>query len=126
MIRGTVSSFREAIIGLRILGTDELALDVTAAIDTGFTDYLTLPADVIRQLQLPAAGSMRVVLADGSEIDLGVFTVRAQWDGITLDVTVLEADGGPLVGMALLYGFAIYMEVIDGGSVEISRLPSPP
>jgi predicted aspartyl protease len=69
---------------------------------------------------------MRVTLADGSNTWLGVFLATLDWDGASIDITILEADGGPLVGMSLLSGFAVYLEVVDGGSVEVSRLPAPP
>lgn len=126
MIYGTVTSFREATIPLRIYGLTGIAQDIVAAIDTGFTDYLTLPHDIILNLQFPPAGSTRVMLADGSYTWLGLFSATVDWDGTSVDITVLEADGGPLVGMSLLSGFAVYLEVVDGGNVEVSRLPGPP
>lgn len=126
MIYGTVTPFREATIPLRIYGPTGLVLDIVAAIDTGFSDYLTLPQDMIRGLLLPSANTMRVMLADGSYAWLGVYLATVDWDGAPVDITVLEADGGPLVGMSLLSGFSVYLEVVDGGNVEVSRLPVPP
>ena len=32
---------------------------------------------------------------------------------------VLQADGGPLVGMSLLYGNRVMLEVVDNGDVTI-------
>jgi hypothetical protein len=66
------------------------------------------------------------MLAEGSFAWLGVYLASVDWDGNLVDITVLEAGGGPLVGMSLLSGFALYLEAVDGGSVEISRLPAPP
>jgi hypothetical protein len=37
-------------------------------------------------------------------------------------ITVLQSDGGPLVGMELLQGFRMTMDVIVGGSVVIKAL----
>jgi hypothetical protein len=36
---------------------------------------------------------------------------------------VLEADGGALIGMALLYRSRLTLEVLDGGPVTIELLP---
>ena len=101
-------------------------IDAIAAIDTGFTDYLTLSPPAIQSLRLPSAGTIHVSLAEGSRADLGVYAASVECDGTLVEINVLETDGDALVGMALLYGSAIYLEVVDGGSVEISRLPIPP
>lgn len=66
---------------------------------------------------------MRVTLADGSEIDLDAYTAAVVWDGRPRHVSALAADGGPLVGMSLLYSFELKVEVLDGGAVEIRALP---
>jgi hypothetical protein len=38
-------------------------------------------------------------------------------------VLVLAADGGPLVGLSLLYGHRVTLDVVDGGRVSIEALP---
>ena len=39
------------------------------------------------------------------------------------DILILETDGGPLIGMALLYGYRVTPDVVDGGPVTIAVLP---
>ena len=36
---------------------------------------------------------------------------------------LLDADGGPLVGMSLLYGSRVTLDVVDGGPITIEPLP---
>jgi predicted aspartyl protease len=36
-------------------------------VDTGFTGYLTLPAEVVGSLALPELGTEEIMLADGSK-----------------------------------------------------------
>jgi len=96
-----------------------------AVIDTGFSDYLTLPPQAIRTLGLPEGGSMRVSLADNSETDLQVYAGTVSWDGRSRDITILAAEGVPLIGMSLLYGFELRIRTIDGGSVTITSLTGP-
>jgi predicted aspartyl protease len=66
MISGVVTPYREAVVRLRVSGSSGHEEEVEAVIDTGFTDFLTLPTATIAVLALPLAGSMRVTLADGS------------------------------------------------------------
>ena len=45
------------------------------------------------------------------------------WDGTERDVLVLEADGGPFVGMALLRGSRMTMVIEVVGALMIEPLP---
>jgi clan AA aspartic protease len=92
-------------------------------VDTGFNGFLTLPPTVVSQLALPMQGPTRVTLADGTEVDLDVVEVTVEWDGQPYIVAALAADGGAVVGMSLLYGYRLTVDVIDGGPVGITRLP---
>ena len=44
------------------------------------------------------------------------------WDGEPRRVSVDEADTDPLVGMALMNGYELCIQVIDGGTVTLGRL----
>ena len=46
-----------------------------------------------------------------------------QWEGQLREGTVLAADGTPLVGMDLLAGSRLCLDLIEGGPVTIERLP---
>ena len=122
MITGVVSPYREPVIRLQLRGPGG-RVEVDTVVDTGFTDFLTLPPALVGRLALPLGGSMRVALADGSEVDLDVYTVEVLWDGRVLSVPALEADGGLLAGMSLLHGHELPMQVVDGGQVTIQALP---
>jgi predicted aspartyl protease len=95
---------------------------VETVIDTGFSDYLTLPPDEIAALQLSYSGISDFTLADGSDASFRVYTATALWDGIDRPIFVLEAAGGPLVGMSLLRGHRLIIDVVDGGMVTINLL----
>lgn len=123
MIVGSVTPYREPVIDLGLYDVSGQATITRAIVDTGFTDFLTLPTTVILALGLAPAGSMRVALAHGSEINLQSHLGDVLWDGQRRTVMVLEADGDPLVGMAMLYGYELYVHVVDGGRVTIDRRP---
>ena len=123
-MRGRVTTdAREAVIALEVLGDDGDRAEIEAVIDTGFTGFLTLPAGLVRSLSLPLRGSRDVVLADGRVVALDVYRARVVWHRRALPVSVLESEGGPLVGMALLRGSELRLWAVDGGDVLIQELP---
>jgi clan AA aspartic protease len=123
MILGQVTPDREAIIDLALRGPQGQELALEAVLDTGFIDYLTLPPALVSSLQLPYRDVTQFTLADGSVVSFRVFSVTILWDSQPRIVPTLEADGGPLVGMALLYGSRVTLDIVDGGQVTLEALP---
>jgi len=121
MISGTIAN-NEALINLHVAGRDQSLREVTAVIDTGYSGHLTLPSRWISTLQLPFAGHRRGRLADGSVVILDMYLGTVVWHGRQLEVLILQATGSPLVGMSLLRGSRVQLEVVDGGRVTISDL----
>lgn len=122
MIRGQVNPFREARIPLVLRGPTGLEVALDAIVDTGFSDYLTAPRDLIAAIGLPWSTDTRVQLADGTEVGAHVFEAEVEWGSHSVLIEVTEADCPPLVGMALLYGSELLVQVVDGGEVTISPL----
>ncbi|MBM4044998.1 MAG: clan AA aspartic protease [Planctomycetes bacterium] len=123
MITGRVTADRTAVIGLAIAHPAGDTQQVEAVIDTGFNGYLTLPSHLIRRLGLQLAGNRRATLGDGHVVALDVYLGKLLWDKSERDVLVLQAAGGPLVGMSLLYGSRVTLNVVAGGDVIIEPLP---
>ena len=122
MIRGTIRN-RESIIELEVYGPGQPTQQIQAVIDTGYNGYLTLPSHLVTALQLPFAGHRRGTLADGSVTRLDVYLASVVWHGRQIDVLILQAAGAPLIGMSLLEGSRLTMDVVDGGDVSIEELP---
>ena len=100
---------------------------VEVVLDTGFTGYLTLPSESIGQLGLRSAGQRTFELANGEMFDFQVYLGSVSWHGRPSDVLVLQSDSGPLLGMALLWGSRVTMDVLNDGDVAIEDLsPAPP
>jgi clan AA aspartic protease len=123
VIHGTVNPFREAILILTVRGPSGQEAQIETVIDTGFSDFLALPPHLIAHLGLRFRSSTRVTLADGSTVALNLYRATVLWDGQPCDVPVIAAGSDPLVGMSLLYGFRVTIEVLDGGPVMIEALP---
>jgi predicted aspartyl protease len=91
-------------------------------IDTGHTASLTLPPTLIATLGLRWKSIGRGILGDGSECLFDVYAGKVMWDGKERRVLVDEADTDPLVGMALLGGYELKMQIRARGKVAIKRL----
>lgn len=98
---------------------------VRAIIDTGFTGSLTLAFEIVDELSLSFIGNQRALLADGREIEVAVYSTRVVWDGSARRVSVLATDGAPLIGMSLLAGYALSVQVVDQGAVRMTPLRGP-
>lgn len=122
MIAGTVNAAREARIPLTLRAPLGATQEVDALIDTGFDGFLTLPPNLIAALGLKRLARGLAILADGREQLFDIHAVTVLWDGQPLTVEADSADTEPLVGMGLLQGYGLSIEVVDGGAVEIQRL----
>lgn len=123
MISGVVTAYREAIIRLTVRGPAGQELEIEAVIDTGFNGSLSLPPAFIAALNLTWRRRGRAILADGSESIFDIHEATVIWDGAVRRVAIDAADTDPLVGMSLLYGYDLMIQVLDGGNVTIKELP---
>jgi clan AA aspartic protease len=123
MMTGRVTALREATLRLTVVGPDQRPQAVDAVLDTGFNGFLTLPSHVVRTLRLPFVGHRRATLGDGSIAVLDLYLATVLWHEQEREVLVLQADGGPLVGMALLYGSRVVLHIVDDGDVLIEPWP---
>jgi clan AA aspartic protease len=122
MITGEVRE-DEARVRLRIRGPGGRQHEIEAVIDTGYNGWLTLPPALIARLRLLWQNFVRGVMADGSEDTFNVYEATVMWDRRIRLIPVTEADSDPLVGMALLKGYEVNMEVRPRGKITIKRLP---
>lgn len=124
MIVGEVTPNREVVIRLELRGTSGVCVPVQAVLDTGFTEYLALPAAIVRQLGWPKIYTDRMMLADRSIVVFDVFDGVIDWHGQDRAIEV-HAGGDVLIGMSLLYGSRLTVDVVDGGPLTIESLPVP-
>ncbi len=123
MFTGVVTRDREAIIRLVVRGPAGNEEEVEAVIDTGFDGALCLPPSLIAKLQLAWRRRGRALLADGSASVFDIHEGHVLWDGRPLRIAIDAADMVPLIGMSLLDGFELIVQVRSGGRVSIEALP---
>ena len=87
--------------------------------DTGYNGFLTLPPGLVAELGLPFAYMGQAFLANGAEVDFDVHYVTVLWDGQPRDIEADATGSAPLVGMLLLDGHDLSIQVRNGGRVLI-------
>ena len=123
MIEGAVNAAHEAVITLTLQGPTEESRDIEAVVDTGYNGFLTLPATLAAELELPFAYIGYAFLADDTEVEFDVHYVTVLWDGQPRDIKADATGSTPLVGMLLLDRHNVNIDVEYGGRVLIQARP---
>ena len=90
MITGIVNTEFEPIIPLLVCGSDGKIYTQDAIIDTGFNGWLSLPPDLINQLNLKWKRRGRAILGDGSECVFNIYEAAVLWDGVLLTIPISD------------------------------------
>ncbi len=122
MISGFVRNGAEAVVGVVLRDANGQQQEIEAVIDTGFTNYLTLPYSVVSSLGLSWQGQQLGSLADGSEHLFDYYAAAIVWDNRPIVIPVNAINSEPLVGMALMEGYRLDIEVVNGGVVSLEPL----
>jgi clan AA aspartic protease len=122
MIYGVVNLRREATLSLVVGNSSGQREFINNVIDTGFDGFLSLPSEIIVRLGLPWTISNRATLGDGSEVLFDFYTATVIWDGQYREVDIAASETEPLLGMAMLYGYRLQVDNVEGGIVKIEAL----
>ena len=122
MIVGEVNEQWEPVIPLDVRGPTGRWRRINAIVDTGYTGTLTLPLELIEQLELKWDRIGGGKLADGRTIGFDVYEATIQWSGRSRSTWIAGCGGDALVGMELLRGLELNVQIRLGGSVTIAEL----
>ncbi len=122
MIYGVVNLRREATLPLVVGNSSGQREVVNTIIDTGFDGFLSLPSETIDRLGLPWRTSNTATLGDGSETLFDFYTATVIWDGQYHEIDIASSETEPLLGLAMLYGYRLQVDNIEGGIVKIEAL----
>ena len=122
-IRGVVGTRRDAVVRLRVRGPGGDELELAALVDTGFTGALSLAVPTVVALRLSKASARTVQLGDGSRHRMELYEAEVEWGGGWRSVLVYAMGREALVGMRLLAGHQLRIDVVPGGAVEVTPLP---
>jgi clan AA aspartic protease len=122
MKHGVVNLRREATLPLVVSNSSKQREVIDAVIDTGFDGFLSLPSELITRLGLPWTISNMATLGDGSETLFDCYTATVIWDGQYRTVDIAASETEPLLRMAMLYGYRLRVDNVEGGIVKIEAL----
>ena len=117
VVRGLVP-----IVTMSVMGKDGALRRFQAVMDTGFTGAVALPAPDVQRLGLSNPQTERVRFANGESGGCDVYQTNVIWDGTEMGVDIYAIGAEPLVGMALLRGSRVTIDVTEGGPIVIEPL----
>ncbi|MEA5513427.1 clan AA aspartic protease [Nodularia sp. UHCC 0506] len=91
-------------------------------IDTGFTGELSLPPAAVTLMGLPFLYELPANLANNSWVDIPIHEAVIIWNSEERLVNVLATGKRPLLGTALLDGYELSIQFIEGGLITIKKL----
>ncbi len=118
-----VNDAYEAVVAISLEGLEGRSREIEAVIDTGYSGFLTLPTTLVTELDLPFAYIGRALLANDDEVTFDVHDATVLWDGQSRQVKADATGSTPLVGMLLLNGNNLNIDVESGGRVVIEAKP---
>ena len=128
MIRGTVAQLGEKLllmIFLEIEDSNGDFQDIPALIDTGNDFDLVMSRNRLSELGLEF-DEVRTISVRGvhGKSDSSVCRAHVIWDGDHRQIRIIEGDTPALVGQGLLKDYSCYIEMREGGTILLQRLPS--
>lgn len=120
-MKGFVRSL-EPIVQIVVRGTNGQRWQINAVIDSGATCELTLSRQLIQDFGLKWTDRATALLAGDGSVTSEVYEAAIEWNGRVRPIVVHEMDGTPLIGMRLLEGFRVLIDVKEGGAVEVISL----
>jgi clan AA aspartic protease len=122
LLTGKINSRLEAVVKLWLRGPEGRVLETEAILDTGFSGSLSLTQEMVAELGLYPEGQMLGVMADGRETFFPVYKAIILWHGQPQITYVSAVENDPLLGMGMLHGSELAMQVVEGGEVFIEEL----
>ena len=110
------------IVPVSVIDKEGIIQRFRAALDTGFNGSFSLPSSAIRRLGLTALETREVTFANGESEDCPVYAAAVIWDGERVSLPVFGLGDTPLIGMALLSGNRVTIDVAEGGPVTVEPL----
>ena len=121
MMRGVTIGRRATLpVTFRLPGQPNITLEFI--VDTGFTEFLTLPPAAVAAMQLPYLYTQGASLADATAIRLSVHGAIILWNGIEREVRVVATGRRPLLGTGMLDDQELRAQFRESGLVSVEEL----
>jgi predicted aspartyl protease len=91
-------------------------------VDTGFEADIALSPVLLMGIDASYVGEFPFALADFTYRTRPVYSVLVEWQGEPRVAEIVAFEGNPLVGVGLLRGCLLEMEMEEGGEISISPI----
>ena len=119
MTIGHIDQHGHPVISVDLFDSQGRLRRVEAMIDTGFDDFLTLPAHWVQRLGLVWASRIPMQVATAEWAHFDIYAVDVLWFGNRLPIRVLQTQSEILVGNRLLRESQLTVQFWEGGSVNV-------
>ena len=103
-------------------GPNGAAISYDALLDTGFNAVVSIGERDVEELDLRFLGEHTMVLADGTECDSAVFAGLVHFAGEWREVPIIVSGDDAMVGLQLIYGARLMLDVVLDGDVDLEFL----
>ena len=124
MIRGAVSALRFPSITIELIDGAGRSRTIDAHLDTGFSGELTLPKAAIAELGIKLLDRSNYRIGNNELALFNAYAATIRWHDGLRQVTALESEIFPVVGVGLLWGNNLSVDFVIGGAVAIRELPA--
>ena len=121
MVSGTVRDLIP-VVPVTILDRRGNPRQFQAILDTGFIGTVSLPQSSIQRLGLTDPLQESVTFANGTTEQCNIYPATALWNGERYAVSIYQLGPEPFIGMELLNGARVTMDVREDGLVAIEPL----
>ena len=123
-MEGRCNDTLDLILELHVINDQRQAVVVDAVIDTGFSGAVSVPADVVNQLDLLFARQVVGYLADGSTTIVELYFARLLCGTRMVETEIAAAGTQALIGVQFLAGQRLTADFEINGSVYLQPISS--
>ena len=95
---------------------------VPTLVDTGFTEWLSLPPELIGELGLKLLDNEQLNFANAAAASVDVYEAVVFWCGQWHEIRIHELPNHPLLGMEMLRSGKLELFAQDGGEVMVEAI----
>ncbi len=123
MLLGKLSDKLAPFLELSILSTDSTSRQHSFLVDTGCTLEMVLPAVILAELGWPVIETMEIQQADGSRVAVDLHEGSVVFGELARPVLAAALGTQPIIGMELLQGWQLCLDIIAPGEGEVRLQP---
>lgn len=120
-MHGLVNVNYEAVLRLAIASQGQTH-HIDAAINTGYRGFLSLPPHIVNHLALPYLGETQDIFSHDAQFSAPTYQAKILWDSRYREVPVHQINTSPFVGISLLKGYNLQLQIIENGIVFLNTI----